>query len=80
MKTPRGFSILSTFFLLVSVLMAGCTPTTTTTTPTTPTTTTAQSGNGLQLQVSVNAATLTPGEPLQINVSEYATHCLRTTM
>ena len=71
MKIQRGLYILSTFFLLVSVLMAGCTPTTTTTTAATPTTTTALSGNGLQLQVSVNAAALTPGEPLQINVSEY---------
>jgi len=47
--------------------MAGCTQTTT------ETTTTAQSRNGLQLQVSVNAATVNPAEPLQINVSEYNT-------
>ena len=53
--------------------MAGCAQTTTETTIATLTTTTAQSGNGLQLQVSVNAATLTSGEPLQINVSEYNT-------
>ena len=72
MKIQRGLYIMSTFFLLVSVLMAGCTQTTTTTTMTT-LTTTVQSGNGLQLQVSVNAATLTPGEPLQINVGEYNT-------
>jgi rhodanese-related sulfurtransferase len=42
-------------------------------TTTTTITTTGQSGNGLQLQVSVNAATLTSGEHLQINVSEYNT-------
>ena len=53
--------------------MTGCAQTTTETTIATLTTTTAQSGNGLQLQVSVNAATLTPGEPLQINVNEYNT-------
>ena len=35
------------------------------------TTTSVQSSNGLQLQVSVNATTLTHGEALQISVSEY---------
>ena len=40
---------------------------------TTPSTTTTQSENGLQLQASVNTTTLTPGEALQINVSEYNT-------
>jgi rhodanese-related sulfurtransferase len=40
---------------------------------TTPSTASTQSGNGLQLQVSVNTTTLTPGEALQINVSEYNT-------
>jgi succinate-acetate transporter protein len=55
------------------MLMAGCAQTTTETTIATLTTTTAQSGNGLQLQVSVNATTLTSGEPLQINVSDYNT-------
>ena len=47
--------------------------TTAATTTTTETTTSTHSENGLQLQVSVNAATLTSGEPLQINVSEYST-------
>ena len=37
------------------------------------TTTATQSENGLQLQVSVNTNSLTPGQPLQINVSEYNT-------
>ena len=50
-----------------STTMATSTPTTTTT----PLTTTVQSMNGLQLQVSINATSLTPGEPLQINISEY---------
>ncbi len=48
----------------------------TTTQPSTtaaPTTTTVQSTNGLQLQVSVNSTNITPGEPLQINISEYNT-------
>jgi rhodanese-related sulfurtransferase len=40
---------------------------------TTPSTTSTQSGNELQLQASVNTTTLTPGEALQINVSEYNT-------
>jgi len=73
MKIPRGLPIISMFFIIISVLMTGCAQTTTETTIATLTTTTAQSGNGLQLQVSLNAATLTPGEPLQINVSEYNT-------
>ena len=64
-KIRHGLLIISLFFVLV--LMAGCTQTTT------ETTTTAQSRNGLQLQVSVNAATVNPAEPLQINVSEYNT-------
>ena len=42
------------------------------TAPTT-STTSAPSSNGLQLQVSVNATTLTSGEALQISVSEYNT-------
>jgi rhodanese-related sulfurtransferase len=46
---------------------------TTASTTTTPSTTSIQSKNGLQLQVSVNTTTLTPGEALQINVSEYNT-------
>ena len=73
MKIRRGLYIISTFFVLVSVLIAGCAQTTTTTTMTTLTTTTAQSGNELQLRMSVNAVILTSGEPLQINVSEYNT-------
>ena len=73
MKIQRGLYIISTFFVLVSVLMAGCAQRTTKTTISTLTTTTAQSGNGLQLQVSVNAAILTQGEPLQINISDYNT-------
>jgi rhodanese-related sulfurtransferase len=40
---------------------------------TTPSTTSTKSENGLQLQASVNTTTLTPGETLQINVSEYNT-------
>jgi rhodanese-related sulfurtransferase len=49
------------------------TTTSTTTQPstTTPLTTTVQSMNGLQLQISINATSLTPGEPLQIAISEY---------
>jgi hypothetical protein len=73
MKIRRGLYIISTFFVLVSVLIAGCAQTTTTTTMTTLTTTTAQSGNELQLRMSVNAVILTSGEPLQINVSEFNT-------
>jgi len=52
---------------------------TTTESPTTqpitimPTTTSALSPNGLQLQVSVNATNLSPGEALQISLSEYNT-------
>ena len=49
------------------------TSTTTQPTTTTPSTTTVQSMNGLQLQVSVNATNLTPGESLQIGISEYNT-------
>jgi hypothetical protein len=59
-------------FVIVAVLIAGCAQTTTGTTSAT-LTTTVQSVNGLRLQVTVNAATLTPGEPLQINISEYNT-------
>jgi rhodanese-related sulfurtransferase len=40
---------------------------------TTPSTTSTQSDNGLQLRASVNTTTLTPGETLQINISEYNT-------
>jgi activator of HSP90 ATPase len=46
---------------------------TTTPTTTTPSTTSTRYENGLQLQASVNTTTLTPGETLQINVSEYNT-------
>jgi rhodanese-related sulfurtransferase len=42
-------------------------------TTTTPSTTSTRYENGLQLQASVNTTTLTPGETLQINVSEYNT-------
>jgi len=51
------------------------TVTTTTTIPTTTmsTTTSALPVNGLQLQLSVNTTKLTPGEVLQISVSEYNT-------
>jgi len=73
MKIPRGLSIVSMFFIIISVLMDGCAQTTTETTIATLTTKTAQPVNGLQLQVSVNTSTLAPGEPLQINVSEYNT-------
>jgi hypothetical protein len=61
------------FFVIIAVSMAGCAQTTTGTTIATLTTTTVRSVNGLQFHVSVNAATLSPGEPLQINVSEYNT-------
>jgi rhodanese-related sulfurtransferase len=47
------------------------TSTVTTPTSTTPSTTTVQSMNGLQLQVSINATSLTSGESLQIAISEY---------
>ncbi len=40
---------------------------------TTSTTTSVQSTDGLQLQVAVNATSLTPGENLQISVDEYNT-------
>jgi rhodanese-related sulfurtransferase len=51
------------------------TPTTTPTSfpTTTSTVTTTPLSNGLQLKLSVNTAGLAPGEPLQINVSEYNT-------
>jgi hypothetical protein len=58
------------FFVIVSLLMVGCARTATETTIAT-LTTTIQSVNGLQLQVSINAATLTPGESLRITVTEY---------
>jgi hypothetical protein len=73
MKMQYRFSIMSMFFVIVAALMAGCARTTTETTIATLTTTTVRSVNGLQLQLSVNAAALTSGEPLQINVSEYNT-------
>jgi hypothetical protein len=73
MKIPCRLSIMSMFFAIVVVSTAGCAETTTKTTTATLTTTTAQSVNGLQLHLSVDAAALTPGEPLQINVSEYNT-------
>jgi hypothetical protein len=65
-------------FLLVLdiIVITGCSQTTTKTITTviTPTTTTSvQSENGLQLRVSVNATSLTSGEELQINASEYNT-------
>jgi rhodanese-related sulfurtransferase len=50
---------------------ATTTSTITQTSTTTPFTTTLQSMNGLQLQVSINATVLFPGESLQINISEY---------
>jgi hypothetical protein len=40
-------------------------------TTTVPTTTSIQSQNGLQLQVSVNATDISPGEAFQIRISEY---------
>ena len=63
---------------LISILISGsfgCARGSTTIMPTTtePTTTYVESSNGLQLQVSVNTTSLTPGEALQISVSEYNT-------
>lgn len=43
----------------------------TTTTTAVPTMTSTQSINGLQLQVSVSASDISPGEPFQISISEY---------
>jgi hypothetical protein len=73
MKVLCRLSIVSMFFVIVAALMAGCAQTGNKTTIATLTTATVQSGNGLQLQVTVNAAALSPGEPLRINVSEYNT-------
>ena len=85
MKIRHWIPAISLFLVLNMVLIAGCSQTTiqktvspSTTITTIPTataltTTSAQSENGLQLQVSVNATNLNPGEPLQISVSEYNT-------
>ena len=58
----------------ISGCISGATITKTTTTESIGTTTTsALSSNGLQLRVSVNMTSLTPGEALQVSVSGYNT-------
>jgi hypothetical protein len=77
MKMKYRLSAILLSVVLNMVLITGCIQTTVQTTPTptttTPSTTSTKSENGLQLQVSVNTTTLTPGETLQINISEFNT-------
>ena len=67
--------LITSLILLNIILASACSQATThTISVTTPSTTTWQSTNGLQLELSINTTSITPGEPLQIAISEYNTH------